>query len=222
MSATFFVLTSADVLLQHRWTKSTPLTLRMATLLNIHVASAPTVPVIPKITMSTLGLLTRAVNRSQVANPTNMEPEDYNAAAHNNQADVWWLAMPTEMFEAMTPPTGIPTTLKGNCMSPRWDKLILSATPTLAMFTLYFHATKLHLESSSWNKVKLMCLNTNMAQQRKRLGQSTVNLFNRGYNMTSQLQIEKGQHCGPRVHQQQHQLWTLCGRVQQLPWCNNG
>ena len=141
---------------------------------------------------------------------------------HNNQADVWWLAMPTEMFEAMTPSTGIPTTLKGNCMSPRWDKLILSATPTLAMFTLYFHATKLHLESSSWNKVKLMCLNTNMAQQRKRLGQSTVNLFNRGYNMTSQLQIEKGQHCGPRVHQQQHQLWTLCGRVQQLPWCNNG
>jgi hypothetical protein len=165
----------------------------MATLLNIHVASAPTVSVIPKITMSNLGLLTRAVNMSQVANPTNMEPEDYNAAAFNNQEDIWWLAMPTEMFEAMTPPTGIPTTLKGNCLSPRWDKLILSATPTLAMFTLFFHSTELHLESSSWNKVKLMCLDTNLAQQRKRLGQSTVNLLNRGYNMASQLQIETGQ-----------------------------
>ena len=30
------------------------------------------------------------------------------------------------------------------------------------------------------------------------------------------------QHCGPRVHQQQHQLWALCGRVQQLSWWNNG
>ena len=133
-----FYLTSSAVLLQHRWTKRTPLTLRMAKLLNIHVAGVPTVPVIPKITMSNMGLLSRAVNRSQVANPTNMGPEDYNAAAFNNQDDVWWLAMPTEMFEAMTPPTGIPTTLKGNRMSPRWDKLILSATPTLAMFTLFF------------------------------------------------------------------------------------
>ena len=61
------------------------------------------------------------------------------------------------------------------------------------MFTLYFHATELHFESSSWNRVKLMCLNTNMAQQRKRLGKSTANVFNRGYNMTSQLQIETGQ-----------------------------
>ena len=40
---------------------------------------------------------------------------------------------------------------------------------------------------------KLMSLCTDTVQQKKRLGQATVNLFNRGYNMVSQLQIESGQ-----------------------------
>ena len=62
-----------------------------------------TVPVIPKMTMTTLGLLTRAVNMSQVSNPTNMGPDDYNVAAHDADKDVWWLALPTELFGAMTP-----------------------------------------------------------------------------------------------------------------------
>lgn len=166
----------------------------MAALLNIHMPKEPTVPVIPKMTMTTLGLLTRAVNMSQVSNPTNMGPDDYNVAAYDANKDVWWLALPTELFGAMTPPTGVPATLKGNSLSPRWDKLILSATPSLAMCTLFFfHSTEMHLESANWQQVKLMSLNTNMMQQKKRLGQSTVNLFNRGYNMASQLQVESGQ-----------------------------
>ena len=45
------------------------LTLRMAVLLNIHMPKEPRVPVIPKITMTILGFLTRAVNMSQVSNP---------------------------------------------------------------------------------------------------------------------------------------------------------
>lgn len=93
---------------------------------------------IPKMTMTTLGLLTRAVNMCQVSNPTNMGPDDYNVAAYDANKDVWWLALPTELFGAMTPPTGVPATLKGNSLSPRWDKLILSATPSLAMCTLFF------------------------------------------------------------------------------------
>ena len=75
----------------------------MAALLNIHMPKEPTVPVIPKMTMTTLGLLTRAVNMSQVSNPTNMGPDDYNVAAHDADKDVWWLALPTELFGAMTP-----------------------------------------------------------------------------------------------------------------------
>eukprot|EP00435_Cladocopium_sp_Y103_P003048 s1784_g1.t1 len=165
----------------------------MATLLNIHVQKEPTVPVIPKITMTTLGLLTRAVNLSQVVNPTNKGPDDYNNEAFDTNKDVCWLALPTESFEAVTPSTGVPPTLQGNSLSPRWDKLILSATPSLAMCTLFFHSTEMHLESANWQHAKLMSLDTNMVQQKKRPGQSTVNLFNRGYNMASQLQVESGQ-----------------------------
>ena len=121
----------------------------MATLLNIHVHREPTVPVIPKMTMRTLGLLTRAVNLSQVVNPTNTGPDDYNNASFDTNRDVWWLALPTELFEAITPATGVLSTLKGNTMCPRWDKLILSSTPSMAMCNLFFHATELHTESSN-------------------------------------------------------------------------
>ena len=66
-------------------------------------------------------------------------------------------------------------------------------TLTGDVYPLFFHSTEMHLESANWQQVKLMSLNTNMMQQKKRLGQSTVNLFNRGYNMASQLQVESGQ-----------------------------
>ena len=76
----------------------------MATLLNTHVQQESTVPVVPKITMTTLGLLTRAVNLSQVVNPTNMGPDDYNNAAYDASKDVWRLALTTELFEAVGTP----------------------------------------------------------------------------------------------------------------------
>ena len=60
----------------------------MATLLNIHLQKEPTVPVIPKITMATLGLLTRAVNLSSVVNRDNMEPDVYNNAAYDANKDI--------------------------------------------------------------------------------------------------------------------------------------
>ena len=182
----------------------------MSALLNIHLEKEPTVPVIPKITMATLGLLTRAVNMSSVVNRDNMEPDAYNNAAYDANKDIWWLALPTELFEAVTPPTGIPSTLRGNSLSPRWDKLILSATPSMAMCTLFFHSTEMHLESANWQHAKLMSLDINTVQQKKRIGQSTVNLFNRGYNMASQLQIEAGQQmCLTTDEMSSIQIWDV-------------
>ena len=72
---------------------------------------------IPKITMATLGLLTRAVNMSSVVNRDNMEPDVYNNAAYDANKDIWWLALPTELFEAVTPPTGIPFANRGSATS---------------------------------------------------------------------------------------------------------
>ena len=177
---------------------------------------------------------------SSVVNRDNMEPDMYNNAAYDANKDIWWLALPTELFEAVTPPTGIPSTLRGNSLSPRWDKLILSATPSMAMCTLFFHSTEMHLESANWQHAKLMSLDINTVQQKKRIGQSTVNLFNRGYNMASQLQIEAGQQmCLTTDEMSSIQIWDvettttggniiqsivlmlMCRGVQHLPRWNN-
>ena len=78
------------------------------------------------------------------------------------------------------------------------------------MCNLFFHSTEMHLESGNWQYAKLMSLCTNTVQQKKRLGQSTVNLFNRGYNMISQLQIESGQHmCLTTDEMTSIQIWDV-------------
>ena len=57
---------------------------------------------------------------------------------------------------------------------------------------------------------KLMSLCTNTVQQKKRLGQATVNLFNRAYNMVSQLQIESGQQlCLTTDEMASVQIWDV-------------
>ena len=57
---------------------------------------------------------------------------------------------------------------------------------------------------------KLMSLCTNTVQQKKRLGQATVNLFNRAYNMVRQLQIESGQQlCLTTDEMASVQIWDV-------------
>ena len=90
------------------------------------------------------------------------------------------------------PETGLPTTLRGNTMCPRWDELIMSPTPSTAICNMFYHATELHIESNNWQQAKLLALCTNSVQQKRRIGNGTINLFNRGYFMETQMQVEAG------------------------------
>ena len=102
----------------------------MATLVNIHEHREPMIPAMPKLTTGSLGLLTRAINMSRTVNSTDLGPDEFNNMSFDNNMDTWWLALPTELYSAITPETGLPTTLGGNTMCPRWDKLTMSPAPS--------------------------------------------------------------------------------------------
>ena len=150
----------------------------MATLVNIHEHREPTIPTMPKLTTGSLGLFTRAINMSQTVNSTGLGPDEFNNMSFDNNMDTWWLALPTELYSAITPETGLPTTLGGNTMCPRWDKLTMSPAPSTAICNMFYHATELHIESNNWQQAKLPALCTNSVQQKRRIGSGTINLFN--------------------------------------------
>ena len=111
---------------------------------------------------------------------------------HEGQ-DVWWFATTAEIFGSLCgPSSNMPTSLPGNIYCPRWDKLVLTSTPTMALTTLFYHVTEIHVATKESNKVVLLSFRTNLAQQRKRIGDATVNYFNRGYMAGTQCQIETG------------------------------
>ena len=164
----------------------------MATLVNIHEHREPTIPAMPKFTTGSLGLLTRAINMFRTVNSAGLGPDEFNNMSFDNNMDTWWLALPTELYSAITPETGLPTTLRGNTMCPCWDKLIMSPTPSTAICNMFYHATESHIKSNNWQQAKLLALCTNSVQQKRRIGNGTINLFNRGYSMGRQMQVEAG------------------------------
>ena len=162
-------------------------------LVNISKEGEPNIPQIPKITMANMGLLSRAVNMSAVINPNNLELEEFNNAMHNAGQDVWWLATTPEVYAAVCGSgQQFPTSIPGNMYCPRWDKVVMTTSPTLAITTLFHHITELHVETQKSNIAVLMGFRVNTIQQRHRLGNNVVNYFNRGYMAGTQCQIESG------------------------------
>ena len=85
-------------------------------------------------------------NMSQVINPNNLNVEEFNNSMHNEGKDVWWFATTAEIFGSLCGPSNnMPTSLPGNIYCPRWDKLVLTSTPTLALTTLFYHVTEIHV-----------------------------------------------------------------------------
>jgi len=170
----------------------------------------PTIPTMPKFTTGSLGLLTRAINMSRTVNSKGLGPDEFNNMSFDNNMDTWWLALPTALYSAITPETELPTTLRGNTMCPRWDELIMSPTPSTAICNMFYHATELHIESNNWQQAKLLALCTNSAQQKRRIGNGTINLFNRGYFMETQMQVEAGHFLNLTTDEfSTVQLWSI-------------
>ena len=87
---------------------------------------------------------------------------------HEGQ-DVWWFATTAEIFGSLCgPSSNMPTSLPGNIYCPLWDKLVLTSTPTMALTTLFYHVTEIHVATKESNKV-VLSFRTNLAQQRKRI-----------------------------------------------------
>lgn len=171
----------------------------------------PTIPQPVKFQMSHLGLLARSIKMSTVNNPDNKGPDEYYEHRANNNQETWWIALPTELFGAICPTEAtLPTTFKGNMFCPRWDKVIFSQSPTLAIFNAFFHATELHVESQQWYNMKLMSFDANTVQMKHRLGNDVVNLFNRGYWIQTQLQLESGRRLNLTTDEMaSQQLWDI-------------
>ena len=78
------------------------------------------------------------------------------------------------------------------------------------MCNLFYHATEMHVESGNWQQAKLLAFCANNVQQKRRIGSGTINLFNRGYNMGTQMQIEAGHFLSLTTDEESTvQLWDV-------------
>ena len=110
----------------------------MTTMTNIYERLEAKVPTAPKLSMGQLGLTTKAVRLSEIANPAQLNMEKLFDRMGQEATNTWWSALPTELFKATSPPSTneLPTSFKGNTMCPTWDKLIFSPSPTTVQTTI--------------------------------------------------------------------------------------
>jgi len=76
-----------------------------------------------------------------------------------------------------------------------WDRMgqtYFLAKSNIGDHYLVFHATEMHVQSNDWKTIFLLSFIPNTIQQNHRLGCGVNNLFNRGYKMATQLQVEAG------------------------------
>ena len=115
-------------------------------------------------------------------------------------------------------------------LMPEFDKAIWSTDPGAAITTCVYHATELHLESANRNTWMLTCVVVNKLKQLQRLGNKTVDVFNRGY-IRPQLQIQAGNVMRFTVDEQAStQIWEVTSSrdntvlhqvTAELSWSNN-
>ena len=70
-------------------------------LTNIAVIKEPTIRMPAKLSLTTIGLTTRAIKLSSVVNATCLEPQAFHDETYNNDMETWWLCTTTELHEAM-------------------------------------------------------------------------------------------------------------------------
>ena len=145
-----------------------------------------------KVTVSSIGLTTRAIQMSATNNPEGLNPDAFNTMMENNSLEAWWICLPTEIHQsALCPTSNRLLEMSGNILMPEFDKAIWSTDPGAAITTCVYHAPELHLESANHNTWMLTCVVVNKLKQLQRLGNKTVDVFNRGY-IRPQLQIQAG------------------------------
>ena len=110
-------------------------------------------------------LTTGAIKFSETINHQRLGPEEFNYEMETQQKETWWIALTTEIHEAMVvKEIGNIKELRGDTLMPRWDKLILSNTPGAAMKTLFCHWSEQHVVTLTENKVTLLSFNPNLKQ----------------------------------------------------------
>lgn len=160
-------------------------------LTNIAVIKEPTIRMPAKLSLTTIGLTTRAIKLSSVVNATCLAPQAFHDETYNNDMETWWLCTTTELHEAMKDvATEQIKGINGSTLMPSFDKVILSRSPTQAVTTAFYHYTEGHFTTNSGQMI-LSSFTVNKGQQLVRLGNKSINLFNRAYLMP-QLQVEAG------------------------------
>ena len=160
-------------------------------LTNIAVIKEPTIRMPAKLSLTTIGLTTRAIKLSSVVNATCLAPQAFHDETYNNDMETWWLCTTTELHEAMKDvATEQIKGINGSTLMPSFDKVILSRSPTQAVTTAFYHYTEGHFTTNNGQMI-LSSFTVNKGQQLVRLGNKSINLFNRAYLMP-QLQVEAG------------------------------
>ena len=184
-----------------------------------------------KVTLGSIGLTTRAIQMSATNNPEGLNPDAFNMMMENNSLEAWWICLPTEIHQsALCPTTNRLLGISGNILMPEFDKAIWSTDPGAAVTTCAYHATELHLESANHHTWMLTCVVVNKLKQLQRLGNNTVDIFNRGY-VRPQLQIQAGNVMRFTVDEQvSTQIWEVTSSrdntvlhqvTTELSWSNN-
>ena len=152
-------------------------------LTNIAVNQGLAVRIPAKISLARIGLITRAIKLSPAVRMTNLDPQQFHEETHQHDMEV-----PTELHQAMVDQQTCQ--LRGIMGStlPNFHKMILSKIQTGAVTTAFYHATAGHVVTDNKEQDVLTSITVNKDQQLVRLGNKTVNLFNRAY-IIPQLQV---------------------------------
>ena len=146
-------------------------------LTNIAVIKEPTIRMPAKLSLTTIGLTTRAIKLSSVVNATCLAPQAFHDETYNNDMETWWLCTTTELHEAMKDvATEQIKGINGSTLMPSFDKVILSRSPTQAVTTAFYHYTEGHFTANNGQMI-LSSFTVNKGQQLVRLGNKSINLF---------------------------------------------
>lgn len=163
------------------------------TLPNIAEGGEPTLLYKPTETLANMGLRTTPRSISSTVNDPQHEAELYNMERKRDNREVWWMCTTVEVYNAMKQDgaTHHLAAIPGCSYMPRWDKVLLGQSPTLACQQLVYHLTELHTQTQVPTTWILLSFESNHQQMAYRLGHQNVTLFNRSFQVT-QLQIPSG------------------------------
>lgn len=128
-----------------------------------------------------MGLKATIAVNTAISNPTQSEPDRFQAEQLQANQQVWWLATTPEIYMAMADQHGVIDNIHGSTYMPQWDEMILSTTPGLTMRTLYYHCTEQHISSVDYKTMQLVAIRTTSVRHLHRQGGQHVNYFLGGH-----------------------------------------